>query len=255
MNIFESLENLNVSEGCFDEIMNIVEEIIDENVRTAIIKKHGYPEWGTAKNKSAELMDKAEENRRAEAIRNSKGDVDFDRYDQRQEHKDQKSYTYDKLGKGMDEDPVIAYGDEDTQYFAKYKEDEPRTKENPKHKEFSGKQKGNVADIGARGRYEKMPRYQHFKKLARQALKGHEQEGTTASKKSLNTKLSSAEKERIEKGHSSFATKGELKGAKINKENPRSYTKGKAERAAWYKGISNPKELYRIGKSVESHKK
>ena len=30
MDIFESLENLNVSEECFDEIMDIVEEIINE---------------------------------------------------------------------------------------------------------------------------------------------------------------------------------------------------------------------------------
>ena len=31
MNIFESLENLNVSEECFDEIMGIVEEILGES--------------------------------------------------------------------------------------------------------------------------------------------------------------------------------------------------------------------------------
>ena len=30
MNIFESLENLEVSESCFDDIMGIVEEIINE---------------------------------------------------------------------------------------------------------------------------------------------------------------------------------------------------------------------------------
>ena len=30
MKIFESLENLEVSEACFDEIMGIVEEIINE---------------------------------------------------------------------------------------------------------------------------------------------------------------------------------------------------------------------------------
>ena len=30
MNIFESLENLNVSEECFNDIMGIVEEIINE---------------------------------------------------------------------------------------------------------------------------------------------------------------------------------------------------------------------------------
>ena len=31
MSIFESLENLNVSEECFDDIVSIVEEIISEN--------------------------------------------------------------------------------------------------------------------------------------------------------------------------------------------------------------------------------
>ena len=33
MNIFESLENLNVSEECFDEIMGIVEELLSEENR------------------------------------------------------------------------------------------------------------------------------------------------------------------------------------------------------------------------------
>lgn len=31
MDIFESLENLNISEECFDEIMGLVEEILSEN--------------------------------------------------------------------------------------------------------------------------------------------------------------------------------------------------------------------------------
>ena len=34
MNIFESLENLNVSEECFNDIVGIVEELITENVRS-----------------------------------------------------------------------------------------------------------------------------------------------------------------------------------------------------------------------------
>lgn len=32
MNIFESLENLNVSEECFDDIIGIVEELLSENL-------------------------------------------------------------------------------------------------------------------------------------------------------------------------------------------------------------------------------
>ena len=36
MNIFESLENLNVSEECFDDIINIVEEIINQLNDTTI---------------------------------------------------------------------------------------------------------------------------------------------------------------------------------------------------------------------------
>ena len=42
MSIFEDLENLNVSEECFDDIMGIVEEIIsefDENKKVATVKK------------------------------------------------------------------------------------------------------------------------------------------------------------------------------------------------------------------------
>lgn len=37
-NIFENLENLNVSEACFNEIMDIVEEIIDEDIKSYIYK-------------------------------------------------------------------------------------------------------------------------------------------------------------------------------------------------------------------------
>lgn len=48
MNIFESLENLNVSEECFDEIMGIVENIV-----SAINKSNYSPE------KKAELKRKA----------------------------------------------------------------------------------------------------------------------------------------------------------------------------------------------------
>lgn len=36
MDIFESLENLNVSEECFDEIMDMVEELLSEDIHSAI---------------------------------------------------------------------------------------------------------------------------------------------------------------------------------------------------------------------------
>lgn len=42
MNIFESLENLNVSEECFDEIMGLVEELLNEdNIEKYIVKRGG----------------------------------------------------------------------------------------------------------------------------------------------------------------------------------------------------------------------
>lgn len=47
--IFESLENLNVSEECFDDIMGLVEELLNEDTENYIIKKYGNPEY--AKNK------------------------------------------------------------------------------------------------------------------------------------------------------------------------------------------------------------
>ena len=61
MDIFESLENLNVSEECFDEIMGLVEEILDESTDTiykSIENKYGKPEYDEEwepTNKSAEL--------------------------------------------------------------------------------------------------------------------------------------------------------------------------------------------------------
>ena len=39
MDIFESLENLNVSEGCFGEIVGLVEEYINEYIKQSTQKK------------------------------------------------------------------------------------------------------------------------------------------------------------------------------------------------------------------------
>lgn len=41
MNIFESLENLNVSEECFNDVLNIVEKVIEN---TELIKQYGTTE-------------------------------------------------------------------------------------------------------------------------------------------------------------------------------------------------------------------
>ena len=66
MNIFESLENLNVSEECFNDIIGIVEDLLSEDVDD--IKKRIEKKYGKAKgyldsyydtrNKSAKLIDK-----------------------------------------------------------------------------------------------------------------------------------------------------------------------------------------------------
>jgi hypothetical protein len=63
MDIFESLENLNVSEECFDEIMDMVEGLVGE-----IERKHGEPKYKYSKetgtvpaNKSAELLAKRDD--------------------------------------------------------------------------------------------------------------------------------------------------------------------------------------------------
>ena len=55
MNIFESLENLQVSECCFDEIMGMVEEVINEDILSAI---HKYK----TKQSKDKLIDKALDN-------------------------------------------------------------------------------------------------------------------------------------------------------------------------------------------------
>lgn len=56
MNIFESLENLNVSEECFGDIVGIVEELLSEELTDYIKKVHGNSEKGK------KLWDKAVSN-------------------------------------------------------------------------------------------------------------------------------------------------------------------------------------------------
>ena len=52
MNIFESLENLSVSEECFNDIMSIVEEILDESIYHAIQKHSTKQDKNTLMNKA-----------------------------------------------------------------------------------------------------------------------------------------------------------------------------------------------------------
>ena len=61
MDIFESLENLPVSESCFEDIISIVEEYINE-IYNQVVKRHGKPEYdestGKPLNKAATLLNK-----------------------------------------------------------------------------------------------------------------------------------------------------------------------------------------------------
>lgn len=45
MDILENLENLPVSEECFDDIIDIIEELLSEDIKTAISKKYGQPKY------------------------------------------------------------------------------------------------------------------------------------------------------------------------------------------------------------------
>ena len=60
--IFESLENLNVSEECFKDIVGLVEQFLSETTQDQIKKVHGDPVWDETHeplNKAAELISKA----------------------------------------------------------------------------------------------------------------------------------------------------------------------------------------------------
>ena len=60
MDIFESLENLNVSEECFDEIMGIVEDMLSEHIASAIDASKKSP------SEKKELLIKAALNKNSE---------------------------------------------------------------------------------------------------------------------------------------------------------------------------------------------
>lgn len=59
MGIFESLENLNVSEECFDDIMNMVEELLSEGTHLAGVVDRYAKKWGYLVPNYTKLRDKA----------------------------------------------------------------------------------------------------------------------------------------------------------------------------------------------------
>ena len=138
-NIFESLENLNVSEECFNDIMGIVEELLSENIRDAIIAKHGEPTYTSKgqypKNKSAKLIYKAAQARKEDIKNTVKGkwgnpyrDLTNDEWDNyfKLQRKRYQMRSFDKLGKGMDP------------YKNQYSGDKNVEEYNPSHRFHSG---------------------------------------------------------------------------------------------------------------------
>ena len=59
MNIFESLENLNVSEECFNDIMGIVEELLSEGSNLVKAVDRAYDKGRINLSKNIELREKA----------------------------------------------------------------------------------------------------------------------------------------------------------------------------------------------------
>lgn len=130
MDIFESLENLNVSEECFNDIVGIVEEIISENIRDAIIAKYGEPTYTSSgkypKNKPAKLIRKAAQAREDDMTNTVKGkwgvpfrDLTNDEWDNYFElsRKRYAMRSFDKLGKGMDPDKNHYAGDKSVEEY------------------------------------------------------------------------------------------------------------------------------------------
>ena len=78
MSIFESLENLNVSEECFDDIMGIVEELLSEGDNLKDVVKRAWKDKKLDVNKSIELEHRASRIPSSNDIHvNDEGDVDF----------------------------------------------------------------------------------------------------------------------------------------------------------------------------------
>jgi hypothetical protein len=128
--IFKSLENLNVSEECFDDIMNMVEEMLSENIRDAIITKHGEPTYTSRgqypKNKSAKLIYKAAQAREDDIKNTVKGkwgspyrNLTNDEWDNyfKLERKRYTMRSFDKLGKGMDPNKNQYAGDKSVEEY------------------------------------------------------------------------------------------------------------------------------------------
>lgn len=59
MNIFENLEQLNVSEECFDEIMDMIEGFIEEGHNLRMLVNRAYQKGKIGASKSVDLGDKA----------------------------------------------------------------------------------------------------------------------------------------------------------------------------------------------------
>ena len=99
MDIFESLENLNVSEECFDEIMDMVEGLLSESLKQEISKKAGngddiknYIYWNVDKYKKAH---KAEYDELEQAAKRE-GKPFIDIWNKRHSNKQSKGYVKTK---------------------------------------------------------------------------------------------------------------------------------------------------------------
>lgn len=119
MSIFESLENLNVSEGCFDDIMDIVEEIISEvsigkwTDAAKSVEQHRADQEYVAKKKSEKA--KNEYNDKKKFVDNYRGDpLYLDSSDYPNEKKKRKAtINYIKsIGRSSHAKNVSKFGDE-----------------------------------------------------------------------------------------------------------------------------------------------
>ena len=286
MDIFESLENLNVSEECFDEIMGIVEDIVSmakksgnqdlvnraENAKEAGRKATEKKEFkriqdnktrkdihpsvlksaekrdeavkGLAQNKSRGYLDSEDSNdeEKAKAIaqaraegRENKRTVGLDKTLNKQKPTYYTDYGETEVGGG---DPsyerlVRSTKDTDNHPYGNSNvnaEDNIRNSNGVRTKKI---QHNETTDL---------PDYQHKKKIATKALKGHNKNGSLDSGK-IDKKVEHL-RQYSEKGYDNSD----------GYETGRYLLKNKGENGSKTPVTTSPKALYKLGKAIENRK-
>lgn len=276
MNIFENLENLQVSEECFDEIMGLVEELLSEDIVSTANRVASKDENNDLVQRARKAKEKGQEataEKELKRIQNNKTRKDIHpSVVKRQQERDKAildfsqrggHYSDDDKGKAGAIAQARAEGRENKRtigldktlnkqrptYDTDYGEtevgggDSPQTFVRSANKDNYpyGNSNVNAEDNIRNSNGTSLPDYQHKKKVAMKALKGHNKYGSIDSDK-IHKKAEHL-KQYNEKGYDNsdgYETKSYLLRNKGNNSKTSITT--------------NPNALYRLGKTIENRK-